>query len=278
MQYPYLSPGTSEYPHTHLGRNGWIDAKVEELPLATHQPAEHFPSQDSLFKKCCKIQVIPFGFELQLVSDPFPSEKEQFPTISLRIGVLCIGPRDVLDNIIVEYKPSSVLVIGCHVGYCLLRILQKLPENATVLVIEPKEDFIVLTKKLLSLVGWNDKVVFLSGRPTSDVIKNIRSNYGVQYFDFIFLNRTNHGEPSHVSLLKLLEGDPEKKNGYFCTSQLEPQRQSVILADKVVLLGDVPFLKYVRQSGKYESKYFQLYLEHCPQEIIDGMEMAIFTG
>ncbi|CAK8687687.1 unnamed protein product [Clavelina lepadiformis] len=203
--------------------------------------------------------------------DEYFKKKEFAPSVSTVKG-------DVLDNIIVEYKPSSVLVIGCHVGYCLLRILQKLPENATVLVIEPKEDFIVLTKKLLSLVGWNDKVVFLSGRPTSDVIKNIRSNYGVQYFDFIFLNRTNHGEPSHVSLLKLLEGDPEKKNGYFCTSQLEPQRQSVILADKVVLLGDVPFLKYVRQSGKYESKYFQLYLEHCPQEIIDGMEMAIFTG
>ena len=52
----------------------------------------------------------------------------------------------------------------------------------------------------------------------------------------------------------------------------------MILADKVVLLGDNEYLKYVRCSGKYETKYYQMALEHSSEEIVDGMEKAIYLG
>ena len=52
----------------------------------------------------------------------------------------------------------------------------------------------------------------------------------------------------------------------------------MVLADKVVLLGDAEFLKYVRCSGKYETKYYQMALEHSSDEIVDGMEKALFIG
>ena len=54
--------------------------------------------------------------------------------------------------------------------------------------------------------------------------------------------------------------------------------RSVVLADKVVLLGDPEYLKYVRASENYETKYYQMALEHSSDEIVDGMEKAIYVG
>lgn len=52
----------------------------------------------------------------------------------------------------------------------------------------------------------------------------------------------------------------------------------MILADKVVLFGDPEFLKYVRLSEKYETKYYQMALEHSSDEIVDGMEKAVLLS
>jgi len=35
----------------------------------------------------------------------------------------------------------------------------------------------------------------------------MKANYGVSKFDFVFFNRSEYGLPSHVPLLKLLEGE-----------------------------------------------------------------------
>ena len=41
----------------------------------------------------------------------------------------------------------------------------------------------------------------------------MKTDYGVTQFDFVFLNRSEYGLPSHVPLLKLLEG--EEVGTYF---------------------------------------------------------------
>jgi len=52
----------------------------------------------------------------------------------------------------------------------------------------------------------------------------------------------------------------------------------MLVADKVVMLGDPEFLKYVRLSNSYETKYHQMPLEYSPEDIIDGMEVVVYVG
>ena len=44
------------------------------------------------------------------------------------------------------------------------------------------------------------------------------------------------------------------------------------------MLGDPEFLKYVRNSDKYQTQYYQMALEHSSEEIVDGMEKAVYVG
>ena len=71
---------------------------------------------------------------------------------------MCITGK-IVDDIVVEYQPKEVLVVGCHVGYVLLQILKSLPENARVFVVEPSNEYTVFSKLLLKLVGEQNKVL-----------------------------------------------------------------------------------------------------------------------
>lgn len=64
----------------------------------------------------------------------------------------------VVDDIVMEYQPKEVLVVGCHVGYVLLQILKSLPGNARIFVVESDDEFSTFSKLLLKLVGQDDKV------------------------------------------------------------------------------------------------------------------------
>lgn len=47
-------------------------------------------------------------------------------------------------------------------------------------------------------------------------LESFKRDYSVKKFDFVFLNRTNYNQPSHVPLVKLLEGDSDQvRNIYF---------------------------------------------------------------
>ncbi|XP_078491186.1 catechol O-methyltransferase-like [Ciona intestinalis] len=210
---------------------------------------------------------------LNYVHNRFPNEQEKKINIDEMLDVVDdyfktkeFGPSlsntkgKIIDGIVSSHMPKSVLVVGCHAGYVLLRIMRNLPRSSKVIVIEP--------------------VTFIAS-DASSVVPNLALDYRVDKLDFIFLNRTKHNEPSHLPLLKLLEGDGSKGDSYMhsaADSAGDSKPQTVIIADKVVLLGDPEYLKYVRDSNKYETQYFQMSLEHTSEEIVDGMEKATFLG
>uniref|UniRef100_H2YNB5 catechol O-methyltransferase n=1 Tax=Ciona savignyi TaxID=51511 RepID=H2YNB5_CIOSA len=204
--------------------------------------------------------------------DVYFSTKEFGPSLSNVKG-------QVVDDLVETYKPQSVLVVGCYVGYVLLRILRKLPRSARVFVIEPNQEYIDAAKSLVKMVGSDGQVTFISAEAVT-VIPTFAQDYAVSKFDFVFLNRTKHNAPSHVSLLKLLEGNTKGDSYLHQASEAvgDAAPKTVVLADKVVLLGDPEFLKYVRGSPNYQTQYYQMSLEHTDEEIIDGMEKAVFVG
>lgn len=63
-----------------------------------------------------------------------------------------------MDQVLEQYQPECVLVVGCHLGYCLLRILKSLPVNAVVYVIEENPEFIATAKQLVSMTSTHTKV------------------------------------------------------------------------------------------------------------------------
>ena len=59
------------------------------------------------------------------------------------------------------------------------------------------------------------KVTFVNKELNETVLENMKRDYGTEKFDFVFLNRTKHNQPSHVPVLKLLEGDLDKVRDTF---------------------------------------------------------------
>nr|CAB3263549.1 catechol O-methyltransferase-like [Phallusia mammillata] len=205
------------------------------------------------------------------VMDEYFKNKEFAPSLGETKG-------KVVDEVLEKHKPNSVLIIGCHLGYCLLRILKSLPDNATVFVIEENAEFIATSKQLVAMTKTTIKVTYMCGN-AKDLLSTLHCDYGVEKLDFIFLNRISHEEPSHLPLVHLLEGNSENTHSFVHQSgNLDNSKRTVMLADKVVMPGDPSFLKYVRESDHYETKYYQMSLEHSSHEIVDGMEVAIYTG
>lgn len=66
---------------------------------------------------------------------------------------------------------------------------------------------------------------------------------------------------------------------FLCVFRQECQllrKGSILLADNVICPGTPDYLEYVRNSPRYESKYFKSHLEYTKVE--DGLEKSVFLG
>lgn len=199
--------------------------------------------------------------------DEFCTKKEFTPTLGKTKG-------KILEDAVKRcgsYPDFTALVVGCHVGYPLLKIVDAISssDKAKVIVIEEDLDFICAAQTFLTMTGKEKLVTFLSGSDDADILDSIKTSYGQDKFDFVFLNRTKLDQPSHIRFFKSLESAGLFRN--------DDNRKTLILADKVITPGDAEYLKYVRLSPNYETEYYQMALEHCDDEIYDGMELATFT-
>ena len=199
--------------------------------------------------------------------EEFCVKREFAPTLGSRKG-------KVLEDTVKRCSnPDTVLVFGCHVGYPLLTIIKSLSDTrAKIVVIEEDLNYSSAARSILKMVGKDHMVTFVSNSSEEDdILKTIKTSYGHEKFDFVFLNRTKLNQPSHAGFVKSLEA----AEMIHSSSSAGSGKQSYILADKVITPGDAEFLKYVRLSENYETEYFQMPLEYCDDEIYDGMELAI---
>ncbi|XP_035238677.1 catechol O-methyltransferase A [Anguilla anguilla] len=168
------------------------------------------------------------------------------------------GP--ILDGVVSEANPGSALELGTYCGYSTVRIARLLPPGALLITLEFNPAYAAVARQVIDWAGLQDKVRLVEG-PSGDLIPQMKELFGVQTFDFVFLD---HWKDRYLPDAKLLEECGLLRKG------------SVLLADNVICPGTPEYLEYVRNSPRYESRYFRSHLEYTRAE--DGLEKSVFLG
>jgi predicted O-methyltransferase YrrM len=159
-----------------------------------------------------------------------------------------IGPEKgrYLVDAVKSFNVKRVLEVGTLVGYSAILIAANLPGDGKVFTIDNDASSVKLARKNITKAGLTDKIVLHTG----DAAKLISQIH--ETFDMVFLDAA---KDEYLEYLKLSE--PKLKKG------------GVVFADNVKAYGSSmrDFLKYVRTSGKYRSRFIDLGF--------DGVELSI---
>lgn len=73
--------------------------------------------------------------------------------------VVCLCPTGcILDSVVSEVNPTSVLELGTYCGYSTVRIARLLPSHAKLITLEFNPDFAAIARQVISWAGVEDKV------------------------------------------------------------------------------------------------------------------------
>ncbi|XP_051888332.1 catechol O-methyltransferase-like [Pristis pectinata] len=166
----------------------------------------------------------------------------------------------ILDRVLEEANPSTVLELGTYCGYSALRMVCVLKPGARLLTIEFNPANASVAKQIFHFAGVEGKVELLEGA-SEDIIPQLKKQHKVDTVDFVFLD---HWKDRYQPDTRLLEECSLLRKG------------SVLLADNVISPGAPEFLQYVRNNPHYECTHYASHLEYT--KLKDGMEKAVFKG
>ncbi|TDH14594.1 hypothetical protein EPR50_G00044010 [Perca flavescens] len=132
----------------------------------------------------------------------------------------------ILDSVVSEVNPATVLELGTYCGYSTVRIASLLPPNAKLITLEFNPDFAAIARQVIAWAGLEDKVQLVEGA-SGDWIPKMKEQFG------------------ECSLLR---------------------KGSVLLADNVICPGAPEYLEFIRSSPRYKSQYFKSHLEYTKVE------------
>ncbi|XP_038674215.1 transmembrane O-methyltransferase homolog [Scyliorhinus canicula] len=175
-----------------------------------------------------------------------------------------IGPEKgkILERLIYENVPLTVLELGTYCGYSALRMARCLSPNARLYTVEMDEGNAALAEKIIRLAGFDEDTVEQIISPSDVVIPHLRERFEVDKFDFVFMN---HWKRCYRRDLQLLEDHNLLQEG------------SIIVADSVIFTGAPHFMQYAKSCGKYSWKIHRTHLEYF-RHIRDGMAELTFVG
>ncbi|KAL4860971.1 hypothetical protein BDV12DRAFT_82925 [Aspergillus spectabilis] len=150
---------------------------------------------------------------------------------------MTVGPPKgaIITDIIAERKPSTMIELGCYVGYSAILFGDAVRKagGSRYYSLELNPEFAAIANQLVELAGLRDFVKILVGR--SDVLLNSLFESGeVKEVELLFID---HYKPAYTLDLKLCEQ----------LGKIVPD-VSVIIADNVIFPGNPPYLEYVRSS------------------------------
>ncbi|XP_053172480.1 catechol O-methyltransferase B [Scomber japonicus] len=166
----------------------------------------------------------------------------------------------ILDSVVSEINPATVLELGTYCGYSTVRIASLLPPHAKLITLEFNPNYAAIARQVIAWAGLEDKVQLVEGA-SGDWIPKMKEQFGVKTFDLVFLD---HWKDRYLPDTKLIEECGLLTKG------------SVLLADNVICPGTPDYLEYIRSSPQYESQYFKSHLEYTKVE--DGLEKSVFVG
>ena len=153
--------------------------------------------------------------------------------------------RKILEEM--SPKPKVVVELGTYIGYSaiafggMMRDMygpDAVAQGVMVYSMELDPRWAAITNKILQLAGLEDVVQVVVGA-AADSIRQLHANCKLPKIDVLVLD---HWEKFYVSDLKV------------CEELKLLEKGAVVLADNVLVPGAPEYLKYVRSSGRYESK------------------------
>lgn len=173
----------------------------------------------------------------------------------------------ILDDILKQYKPNTVLELGTYCGYSAVRIASALPPNGLHFTIDPVQR--EAAKKIITKAGLLEKVVFLPGS-ASEVIPTVKATLQARAktdtVDLVFID---HAKELYLPDLLLIE-----KAGLL-------HKGSVVVADNVIVFSLHDYLNHVRTSKNYTSSVnHPSSLEYTTEkgDVPDGIEVSVWGG
>lgn len=159
-----------------------------------------------------------------------------------------IGPLKgkYLADTVKQYRVRKVLEVGTLVGYSAILIAKNLPDNGQISTLEINPHSAELAERNIHKAGLEDKIQIRIGNAL-EVIPQLSEE-----FDMVFIDAA---KDEYFRYLKLAEKILKKKG--------------VVFADNVKIFASQmqDYLEYVRNSGKYESRFIDVGF--------DGVEISI---
>jgi predicted O-methyltransferase YrrM len=153
-----------------------------------------------------------------------------------RQGWPIIGPErgEILDEMVVKHKPSTILEVGTLVGYSAIRMARHLKKGQKITCVELSENIARTARSNFEKAGLSDRIEVIVG-DAKKVLPTLKGS-----FDMVFLDAE---KVEYLTYLKSVERLLHKG--------------SVVLADNVRSHAAevTDYLEYVRGSGNYKSEY-----------------------
>ncbi|XP_032872833.1 transmembrane O-methyltransferase homolog isoform X2 [Amblyraja radiata] len=175
-----------------------------------------------------------------------------------------LGPEKgrILERLLYENAPRTVLELGTYCGYATLRIARSLTDGARLYTVDMDASNAAIAEKIIRIAGFDEDTVEQVVLPSDQVILQLREKFAVATVDFVFMN---HWKRSYLRDLRLLEEQ----------GLLHPG--SVVLADNIIFTGAPHFMQYAKSCGSYTWKLHRTHLDYF-RHIRDGMAELTYTG
>ncbi|CAI9565407.1 unnamed protein product [Staurois parvus] len=145
--------------------------------------------KDLLINQAKEQRVLQFVVENAVRGDPqsvvdhidkYCSQKEWAMNVGDQKGL-------ILDNVVKETNPNTLLELGTYCGYSTVRIARLLKPGARFLTVEFNPAYASVAKQIIEFAGLKDKVQILEGS-THDIIPQLKKKYEVDTLDFVFVD------------------------------------------------------------------------------------------
>lgn len=169
---------------------------------------------------------------------------------------------EIVDSICQQYKPNIILEIGTYCGYSAIRMGRYLTDSGKLYTIDSSSTN--CCKQLINHAGLDDKIICFHGF-ANNIIPYFTDLIGK--VDMVFID---HDKKMYLNDLLLIE-----KRGLL-------HKDSVVVADNVIIFKINDYLDHVRNSGLYSSSVNHLstleYDDSNLEERIDGIEVSVWKG
>jgi predicted O-methyltransferase YrrM len=178
--------------------------------------------------------------------------------IARQEGLPSIGPvkGKILSDIISKYKPKTILEIGTLHGYSAILMADLLPDKGKLITIEKDEILVNIAMKNIEEAQLSHKIEVIQADGLEEIPKLQKHKFDLMFLDAV--------KADYLKYLNLAE-----RNDLL-------DDKVVVVADNVLLYKNEmeDYLRYVRDSGKYQSQTTETTLEFT-KNIKDALEVSV---